>query len=179
MKAPTPALEFSPGVIIGAVVAVVVIAIGAALYFGPWTVGKQWSAMSGKANAQVTDVIDFAIKAYESQNGMYDAAQSHHPPHTDGEAVFVPPAMAFSMPRHIIFTGKTNQGNYIGTYDTTNGEISADIETGGFTVGGLVDVNKATGKFHITGREPEGKLPEAETDGKPLQIEYGKPSKDL
>jgi len=140
-----------------------------ALYLGPWTVWKKWGAMSSQANTQITDVVDFAIKAYESQTGAYDASESHNAPRVDGDAAFVPPMMAFSMPRRIIFSGKTNQGNYMGTYDTTNGEIAVDIETGGYTVGGLVDVKKATGKFHTTGREKDG-TPSAEVDGAPLKI---------
>ncbi len=165
----TPAISVNPALVIAAIVGVVVLVIVLALYFGPWTVGNQWAAMSARANRDVTDVVQFALQAYESEHGMYDAAQSHMSPQIQGDAAFVPPYMAFSMPRHIMFTGKTNQGNYIGTYDTVTGEVAADIETGGYTVGGLVDVKKATGRFHMTGREKDGKV-EAESDGKPLQI---------
>ena len=155
----------------------VLLVIVLALYMGPWTVGNQWAAMSGKANTDVTDVVQFAIKAYESQNGMYDAAVSHRDPTTEGDASFVQPYMAFKMPRRVIFFGKTNQGNYRGTYDTSSGEIIADIETGGFSVAGLVDVNKATGSFHITGREKDGQVT-AECDDKPLKIFMRKLPKD-
>jgi hypothetical protein len=170
----TPALEISPAIIISAMVGVVVLVIVLALYYGPWTVGKKWEAMSSHANDQVTDVVQFAIQAYESQTGMYDASMSHHAPTVDGQAAFLPPLMAFSMPRRVSFTGKTNQGNYVGTYDTSDGEINADIETGGYTVGGLVDVKKATGTFHITGRMKDGTA-EAEVDGTPLKIVMRKP----
>lgn len=168
-KNATPGVAINPAILIAATLGLIVLVIVLALYFGPWTVGTQWAAMSGKANTQVTDVMEFALRAYESQTGAYDAAASHNVPMAQGEAVFIPPYMAFSMPRRIIFSGKTNQGNYLGTYDTTNGEITADIETGGFTIGGLVDAKKATGKFHITGREKNGN-PEAECNGKPLKI---------
>jgi hypothetical protein len=165
----TSTVSISPGIIAAVVVGALLLVVVLTMYFGPWRVGTQWSAMSDTANDQVTDLVDFAIKAYESQNGMYDAAQSHMVPMTDGKATFVPPYMAFSMPRRIIFSGKTNQGNYMGTYDTTNGEVIADIETGGYSVGGLVDVKKASGKFHITGRVKDGHA-EAECDGQPLKI---------
>lgn len=164
-----PPVSINPMLIIAATVVLILVVIVSAMYFGPWTVGKQWEAMSSRANSDVTDVVQFAIQAYESQHGMYDAAASHMAPQVQGEAAFVPPYMAFSMPRHIMFTGKTNQGNYIGTYDTSNGEISADIETGGFTIGGLVDAKPATGRFHITGREKDNQVT-AECDGVPLKI---------
>lgn len=167
-----PSVEISKSVIISVVVGVVLLVGVLALYFGPWTVGNKWSAMSSKANDQVTDVVGFAIKAYESTNGMYDPGQSHHEPMADGPCAFVPPYMTFSLPRRIIFTGMTNQGIYKGTYDTTDGEIIADIEIGGATVGG-VETRKGTDWFHITGREKDSKV-EAEVDGKPLQIVFPK-----
>jgi hypothetical protein len=173
-SAATPSLEISPAIIISAIVGVVVLAIVLVLYFGPWTVGKKWEAMSATANTQVTDVVTFAIQAYESEHHLYDASQSHMAPHADGDATFVPPMMAFSMPQRIIFSGRTNQGKYIGTWNTSTGEIIADIETGGYSVGGLVDVKKATGQFHITGRIKDGQ-PQAESDGEPLKIVMAPP----
>jgi hypothetical protein len=125
--------------------------------------------MSKRANTDVTDVVQYALQAYESEHGMYDASRSHNVPMVQGDAVFVPPLMVMTLPHYMIFTGKTNQGNYIGKYDTTNGEVEADIEVGGWTVGGLVDVRKASGKFHMTGREKDGAL-SAESDGQPLTI---------
>jgi hypothetical protein len=151
----TPAIEVSPAIICTAVIGVALLVVVLVIYFGPWAVSQQWADMSRQANAQVTDVVQFALQAYESENGMYDPSGQHAPPMVQGEAAFVPPAMAFSMPRRIIFTGKTSQGNYIGTYDTTTGEVAADIEIGGFTVGGLVDVKKASGKFQ--GRKGRGR----------------------
>jgi hypothetical protein len=63
----------------------------------------------------------------------------------------------------------------MGTYDTTNGEIVADIETGGWTIGGLVDARKASGKFHMTGREKNGTTEAERDDGQPLKIFMPKP----
>jgi hypothetical protein len=156
-NAAVPTVSFSPALIMTAIITAGLLIVGMTFYFGPWSVGKQWEAMSKKANDQVTDVVQFALTAYESQNAMFDTTQSHNLPQTQGDASFVPPMMAFSLPKRIIFLGKTNRGNYTGTYDTTNGEIEAEIETGGFTVGGLADVTKATGRFRITGREKDGK----------------------
>jgi hypothetical protein len=139
------------------------------LYLGPWRVAGNWAAMHTRANTEVTDTVDFAIRAYESQHGMYDTSQSHMVPRVDGDAAFFPPAMSFSMPQKVRFKGKTNQGNYTGTWDTATGEIVADIETGGYTVGGMVDVKQATGTFQMTGREKNGVVT-AEADGQDLKV---------
>jgi hypothetical protein len=174
----TPSVHVSPVLIISAVVGVVVLVIVLALYFGPWTVGNQWAAMKPQANTEVTDVVQFALQAYESQNGMWDTTLPHGSPGVQGDAVFVPPMMVMSMPAKIVFSGKTTQGTYMGTYDTKTGEIVATIETGGYNVGGLVDMKKATGSFKITGREKDGKM-SAEVDGEPLKIVMRKaPGKD-
>jgi hypothetical protein len=164
-----PAVSVSPAIIIGVVVGISLLIVVLVIYFGPWAVSKKWDAMSGSANTQVTDVMQFALQAYLSQHGMYNAAKSHNVPMVQGDAVFVPPAMVMSLPRKMIFSGKTNQGNYKGTYDTTTGEIEAEIEYGGWTIGGLVDAKKATGTFKMTGREKDGKVT-AETDEGPLEI---------
>jgi hypothetical protein len=175
--ADTPAIAISTNLIVGTVVGVTLLVIVLVVYFGPWAVTRQWSAMSSRANTEVTDVVDFALKAYESQHNMYDASQSHNVPMITGQAGFVPPTLVFSLPRHVSFLGKTNQGNYHGTYDTSNGEIEVDIETGGFTVGGMVDVKAASGSFHATGREKDGVV-SAEADGQPLQIVMRKHKRD-
>ena len=167
-------VSVSPGVIISAIVGTVLLVVVLGSYFGPWRVGTKWGEMKPNANRDVTDVVDFAIRAYESEHGMFDASGTRFVPKAEGDANFVPPMMAFRMPAHIIFSGKTNQGNYMGTYDTANGEVVADIEIGGMTVGGLVDVKKAEKSFHVTGREADGQVT-AEADGHALQIVVRKP----
>jgi hypothetical protein len=173
-----PTLSINPALIIGAIVLVVLIGVVLALYLGPWTVGTKWAAMSKQANGDVTDVVDYAIKAYESEQGMYDANQSHIVPRVEGDATFLTPYMAFSMPRRIPFFGATNQGAYKGTYDTTTGEVIADIDVGGMTVGGMVSVRKASGSFHMTGREKDGKVTAEGDDGHSLKIVMRKKIKE-
>jgi hypothetical protein len=168
----TPAIHISPGLITAAVVIVVLLVIVLSLYLGPWTVSNKWAAMQPKASDAVTDVVQFSIQAWESEHGMYDASKSHMVPMTDGPVIWIAP-IAMSMPRTVGFSGKTNQGNYVGNYDTTTGEVSVDIQTGGYTVGALVDVKKATGTFHATGTSKDGKV-QAECDGKPLVIVMSK-----
>jgi hypothetical protein len=169
-----PSVHISPVIIISAVVGALVLVIVLVLYFGPWTVGNEWAAMRPRANTEVTDVVNFALRAYESEHGMWDTSMPHGEPMVDGDATFVPPAMAMSLPRRMIFSGATNHGRYMGTYDTKTGEIEATIDTGGMTVGGLVDMKKATGSFKMTGREKDG-TPTAEADGQPLEIVMRKP----
>lgn len=167
-------LSINPTIMIVGIVGILGLVTGLILYFGPWRISTQWAAMKPRANTEVTDVVDFSIRAYESEHGMYDAGTSHLAPRADGDAKFIDPVMSFSMPRKMTFVGKTNEGSYIGTWDTTTGEVVADIETGGYSVGGMVDVSKATGKFHVTGREKDGTVT-AEVDGEPLHIAVRNP----
>ena len=172
-RAPKPTgtarVSVSPTVVVAVAVISILAAIAAALYFGPWTVGTEWAAMSGSANDEVTDVVQYALQAYESERGLYNPNKSHLVPAVQGPVTFVEPIMSFTMPRRIVFRGKTNKGNFVGTFDTKTGEVIADIESGGYSFGGLVDINKATSSFRMTGNEKDGKVT-AESGGKPLVI---------
>ncbi len=172
-KAAGPAVAVSPTLVIGGGIGAVVLAAALALYFGPWRVGNEWAALSPKANSDVTDVVMFALQAHQSQNvagsGGGGAMTLSKPPAIEGGANFIPPAMAFTLPQHMVFSGATSQGGYIGTYDTTTGDVVADVEVGGYTVGGLVAMRKATEKIHVTGREKDGTVT-AEEDGTPMKI---------
>jgi hypothetical protein len=166
--AAAPSVVISPTLVSAGIIGGVLAIIALAFYLGPWRVGTQWAAMSPRANDEVTDVIDYALQAYESQHIDLNSFKAvHTPPQLQGPASFVPPMMAFSMPSNIIFLGKTSRGNYTGTWDTRTGEIVAEIETNGVTFGGLVDARKASNQIRITGREKDGKVT-AEMDGQPL-----------
>jgi hypothetical protein len=141
---------------------------------GPIRVYKDWNAREPHVNDDVSDVIAFALKAYLSQNGGYDPKFQHMAPAVEGPCVFLGPIISFSMPERIPFRGKTNQGNFMGTYNTRTGDIDADIYYGGYSVAGMLDISKPTGSFHITGRMDKG-FPEAELNGTSLQI-YTPPS---
>ena len=183
--AAVPAVTVSPALVIGAGVAVAVLAVALAIYFGPWRVGTEWAAMSPKANTDVTDVVMFALQAHQSQSlaglggGGGGGISMSKAPAIEGGANFIPPAMAFTLPRRMVFTGATSQGGYKGTYDTTTGEVVADVEVGGYTVGGLVAMRRATDQIHVTGRETDGRVT-AEEDGSPMTIivpaYHGRPS---
>ncbi len=173
-----PALSISPGILIGGGVGALLLIVVLSLYFGPWRVGNEWAAMSSRANDDVTDVVMFALQAHQSaglaglngsDGGPAMAMAMGKAPAIEGPAVFVPPMMAFSMPRKLLVSGATSQGKYIGTYDTTNGEVDVNLDVGGYTVGGLVAMRKATGTLHVTGREKDGVV-SAEADGTPMKI---------
>jgi hypothetical protein len=166
--AATPSIVISPTLVTAGIIGGVVAIIVLALYLGPWRVGNQWAAISSRANDEVTDVVNFALLAYDSQHPDFSSKGVHPPPQLQGPASFVPPMMAFTMPENIIFLGKTSRGNFTGTWNTRTGEIAANIETNGWTIGGLADARKASNTIRITGREKDGKV-SAEMDGQPLE----------
>ncbi len=172
-----PAVSVSPTVIAAGVVGALVLAVALPLYFGPWRVSSDWAAMAPAANTEVTDVVMFALQARQSRalstmalpDGPAAGLAIGKAPAIEGPATFIPPLMAFTMPQHVIVTGRTSQGGYRGTYDTGTHEVALDVDTGGYSVGGMADLRKATGSMHVTGRERDGKVT-AEADGAPLQI---------
>jgi len=76
-----------------------------------------------------------------------------------------------SMPETIVFGGRSNQGPFLGHYNTQTGEVDGDVSYGGVSSAGLVDLRRPTGKFHITGRDTNGQT-SAEGDGQKLQLVY-------
>jgi hypothetical protein len=177
VKKSSPAVYVSPGKILAAVT-VLILVTGAILFFvGPYRVWNQWEIIGPKAGTQVSDVVAFALQAYLSNNGMYDPGRPHHIPGVDYPPQFYRPLLNMSMPEKVEFSGKSNQGDYSGTYDTTSGEIEADVSYGGMSVAGLVDLSKSTGKIHITGREINEK-PEAEMNGTKMTLFYPKHTDD-
>ena len=162
-----PSVVVSPTLITAGIIGGVIFLLCLGFYLGPYRVESNWTAMSSRANDEVTDVISYALLAYDSQHPDFSMKGIHAPPQMQGDASFVPPMMAFTMPANIIFLGKTSRGNYTGTWNTTTGEVVAEIETNGWTIGGLADARKATNQIRITGREKDGKVT-AEMDGEPL-----------
>lgn len=83
------------------------------------------------------------------------------------DVTFLSPMLAFSMPDQVGFLGKSNQGTFGGNYNTRTGEVDATVSFGGYTVAGMVDVNKPKGTFHLVGHMVDGK-PDMEIDGKKI-----------
>ena len=150
--------------VLGGIALLVIISL-----IGPIRVYNQWQARESQANGDVSNVIEYGLKAYLSNQGEYDPKFSHMTPQVSGPCTFLGPIMSFSMPERIVFRGMTTQGNFMGVYNTRSGEVEADVEYGGYTVGGMLAAVKASGKFHMTGRMVNG-FPQAEIDGQPAQI---------
>lgn len=171
--AASPKIYISTGKIIAAGSLLLVVVLGAMFYFGPVRVWNQWEDVGPKVQQQIADVIEFAMKAYLSQQGMYNPAKDSHGPAVDSDDVhFFRPTLVMRMPESITFFGASSQGKFQGHYHPATGEIDADVQYGGMTFGGAVALAKATGQVHITGREKTDGSPEAELNGVPLKIVF-------
>jgi len=170
-KTEIPAIHLSGGTIL--LLVVLISGIGMTLFFklGPARVWQQWEAMAPTATGQITDVVSFGLQAYLSQHDLYDPTNSNRRPGVNGPINFVEPYFAVTLPKTIVFNGKTDQGDFVGSYNTQTGEITAEVAYGGRTFGGQVTLNQATNWFNMTGRDVNG-VPEAESDGVKLTIYY-------
>jgi len=163
-----PKMYISPAMLTGGIVGVILLLIGIIFYFGPVRVGHQWDAIDYKARNTVMNCITYALKAKLSEDGEYDPA--HHAPAIEsGGVAFDRPLLAMSLPKKVRFDGRSNNGGFTGFYDTETGEVEADVECGGFNVGGTVNIIKAKGMFHLTAKEVNND-PVVQIDGKPAKI---------
>jgi hypothetical protein len=162
-------IDLSPEKIGGYVVLALIGVSILAYYNGPRRASQEFDALLPKAGIQIGDVVEFALRAYLSQHISYTPFKIARVPSVDAPVQFDKPMFAMTLPDKIQFHGMSNQGIYSGLYDTHSGEIEANIAYGGYTVGGMVALSRATGMFHITGREKDG-TPQAEIDGVSLQI---------
>ena len=162
-------MYISPGMITAGVVVGLLLIIGLLFYIGPVRVGHQWEAIDMKARNTVMNVITYAIKARLSEEGEYDPA--HHAPAIErSDLTFDRPLLALSLPRKVRFDGKSNNGGFTGFYDTETGEVEADVEAGGYTVGGMVNLKKPTSLFHMTAKEVPNADPAVQIEGKPAKV---------
>jgi hypothetical protein len=164
-----PSFSISTGEINLIVGTLIAAAIGITAYLGPIRTYNRWQTMRPKANAEVQDVMTFAIRAVTSQ----EAAAYHRKqpvwPSVDGDATFGMRILIMRLPDEIPFYGFTTQGPFNGYYRSADGEIEADMAVGGLEVGGLMSLHAPKGVIHITGRDPGGN-PQAEMDGISLKI---------
>lgn len=174
----TPSFYISPGKIVALVILAVLILSGAIFYYGPVKVWNQWEAIGPQAGEDVTDVLTFALQSVLSERGEWDPSKSHRIPQVEGEVMFFRPGIVMSMPEKVRFEGKSNQGGFTGTFNTKTREIEADVLFGGMSFAGMVDLAKATDKFHMTGRRGADGQPQAEVAGKKLKIVYREKKED-
>ena len=167
-----PALYMSKGKIVALAALGVLLVIGIVFYLGPMRVSSQWSAMEPKAGGSIRNLITFALRGFLSERGEFDPGKPRFAPSIGSQDIsYFQPLLAMSMPEKVSFIGKSSQGTFSGTYDTRSGEVDADVSYGGYSIAGLVDVKKPTGKFHMVGREVNGR-PDVEIDGKKVKNVY-------
>src|ERR1700728_3732012 len=160
--AAAPAIYISKGKIVGLVSLAALVVLGLMFYLGPMRVWNQWEQVGPQAQSDIGNVIEFGMKAFLSQQGMYDQAKDSHGPSVDTDNIhFFRPTLVMSMPESVTFFGASNQGAFKGHYHPATGEIDADVQYGGMTFAGMVSLAKAGGSFHMTGRMNNGQ-PEAE-----------------
>jgi hypothetical protein len=165
-----PAFQLSGGQMILIVVVGAVLLIGGGFYFGPMRVSSEWSAMQPKATQDVQDLVIDSLREHMKQEDIaFDmkATPRRQPTVESHDVTFLSPMLAFSMPDQVGFIGKSNQGTFGGNYNTHTGEVDATVSYGGYTVGGMVDVAKPKGTFHLKGRMVNGH-PQMEMDGKKI-----------
>lgn len=171
----TPAVHIDKGLIIKLTVVAVVVGFILWAYFGPVRVWNQWEAIGPKAQADVSDVVSFALQAYMSNNGMYNPTKATNQPGVQGNVGFFRPFLNMTMPDSVKFFGHTNQGPFSGSYNPRTGEVTANISYGAVShlaFGSDVSVKEqVAGSFDITGREVNSS-PQAETNGQKMSIYF-------
>lgn len=171
-----PAVYVSKGKIVAMASIAVVFILGIMFYRGPVQVWHQWENIGPKAESDVSDVLTFGLQAYLSEVGMYNPASPHSGPAVD-HVSFFRPTLVMSMPEKVAFFGKSNQGDFKGYYHPGSGEIEADVNYGGISFAGAVDLAKSIGTFHMTGRMANG-FPQAEVNGTPIKVVWPEKNKD-
>jgi hypothetical protein len=168
-KQESAGMYISPAMVTIGIVVGLLVVIGVVFYLGPVRVSHQWDDIDMKARNTVMNVVTYAIKAKLSEEGEYDPA--HHAPAIErSDLSFSRPLLAMSMPKKVRFDGKSNNGGFTGYYDTETGEVEADVECGGYTVGGMVNLRKPTSLFHMTAKEVANADPSVQIDGKTVKI---------
>jgi hypothetical protein len=162
---------------------------------GPMRVKKQWEAQQEKVENDVTDVVEFAMKAHASSEGGWDPTKATGGSPTVGEVRLLPSIFSMSLPATVKFDGYGSVGRFEGEYTLATGEIDMVLKTGGTMLpSGLYSDEEGTimpggqredrpagmpgqaGKLTphtVKGRIVNGQ-PEVTIDGKKAQIIYPK-----
>lgn len=164
-----PAFTISPAIILGGLLVVALVGGGIWWAIGPSRVHSQWDAMSGDVYDQVSDTVDFCLKAETSTIGSYNPRKAIATPKVQTLSIMGPNLVAFSMPEEVPFTGVTSEGEVKGHYHPATKEIDMDLDIGGTGLITGVVSRKGSKTIHCTGRETNGKVT-AEINGKPAAI---------
>lgn len=107
------------------------IPIGVLLFvLGPMRVKSQWESKQEKVENDVTDVVEFAMKAWASNNGEWDASKGRGSP-SIGEVRLLPNIFAMSLEPTVRFDGYGSVGRFEGEYTYETGEVNMTLRTGG------------------------------------------------
>lgn len=168
-RAAGPGFELSGGQKAALWVIGILLVLGGGFYVGPVRVWQQWNALEPKASRDVRDLIVDSLNQHMKDEDPDPRARRRLPAVERNDITFFQP-MALTMPQKVGFIGKSNQGTFSGDYYTRTGEVDATVSYGGYSVGGMVDIGKPRGTFHLVGRVIDAKR-EVEIDGKKTVIE--------
>jgi hypothetical protein len=163
-----PGFELSGGQKVALWVIGILLVLGGGFYAGPVRVWQQWSALEPKASQNIQDLVIDSLNQHMKDEDPDPMTRRRKPSVERHDITFFTP-MALTMPQKVGFIGKSNQGTFSGDYNPRTGEVDATVSYGGFTVGGLVDVGKPRGTFHLVGRVVDSKR-EFEIDGKKTEV---------
>jgi hypothetical protein len=108
------------------------IPIGVLLFvIGPMRVKKQWEAQQEKVHDDVTDVVEFAMRAYASAEGGWDPSKATGGSPTIGEVRLLPSIFTMSMEPTVKFDGYCSIGRFEGVYTLESGQVDMTLKVGG------------------------------------------------
>ena len=189
-----PRIAISTNVILIVVAVGVILALVTLVVLGPVRVNRYWTAHQDKAEGDVRDVIEFAMKCQASRSGSWNPTKGTGSPSV-GDLRMLPNVIALSIPASVRFDGFGTGGEFEGTYHFETGEVDAQLKTGGLmlpsgvflgengtsvaggqrgdktTLRPLKAAPAAGGTLHVTGRVT-GVRPAAEIDGKKADVFY-------
>ena len=164
-----PGFELSGGQKVALWVIAILLVLGGGFYVGPVRVWQQWSALEPKATQDIQNLVIDSLNQHMKEEDPDPRTRRRKPSVESHDITFFTP-MALTMPQKVGFIGKSNQGTFSGDYKPGTGEVDATVAYGGYSVGGMVDIGKPRGTFHLVGRVVDSKR-EFEIDGKKTVIE--------
>jgi hypothetical protein len=165
--------------IVGLVGVLLVVGLILAFVFGPRANWAKWSEQSADANGEVEDFIGEALRRTmpppperdpNDVGSRFDNTPAPQPPTVQGDIMFLFNSFQMSYPEWVPFKGMSSEGEFTGRYNTTTGDIEADIQLGGTVLPSGIQTAKGTlTKFTGSGKkDPKTKLPTVLIGGKPM-----------
>jgi len=136
---------------------VVVVVVGGIIWVmkhGPAKAAEEWRKLQPKVESDAVAVVNKALRGYYASKG-YHADDIRRPPESKEIAV-TDMVVTMTVPKEVMFNGRSSEGSYTGSYTTATGEVDAQVEI--MTDGVML---------HVTGRVKDEKFVTAEINGKP------------